>query len=167
MKVWRMLRAFSPRPTELHNQHAASDVRFAISPVTSEGMDCPCSRQNLATVRHTARNQILLASFDRNAPAVNQQCVAALHNQHVLIEIMDMLGGSCGLSACPERHLALIRSVEHISFNAGSRPILPGDPVRGVPHELWEGIHAGACYRNQRVPDRTLNSGERVLLGLL
>src|SRR5215468_5775123 len=99
-------------PTELHSQHAASDVRLAISPVTSERMDGSCSRQNLATMRHTARNHVLLASFDRDALSVNQQRIATLHNQHVLIEFMDMLCGRCGLSTSPKRPLAMISSLE-------------------------------------------------------
>jgi hypothetical protein len=107
-------------PTGRHHLFlSASGVRFSICPVTSEGMDCPCSRHHLATVRHTARNQILLASFDRNAPSINQQCVTALHNQHVLIKFMDMLCGSCSLSASPKRHLAFVGSVKHVSFDTG------------------------------------------------
>ena len=57
-----------------------SDVRFAISPVTSEGMNCSRSCHDLATVRYSARNQVLLASLDRDALSINQQCVAAPPN---------------------------------------------------------------------------------------
>jgi RimJ/RimL family protein N-acetyltransferase len=64
---------------------------------------------------------------------------------------MYVLGGRCGLGACPKCHLAFIGSVKHISFDTGSCLIRPSDTVRGVPHELRKGIHAGACYRNERV----------------
>jgi len=113
----------------------------------TEYMDRPCSRQYLPAVAHTAWNQVLLASFDGNPLPINQQCVAALHNQHVLMKVMDMLCGTCGLSASPKRHLAFIGSVEDISFDTGSRLIRSGDPVRGIPHELRKSVHAGACYR--------------------
>jgi hypothetical protein len=140
-----------PAPTELRSQHAASDVPFTISPMTSEGMNCPRSCYYLAAVRHTARNQKLLTSLDGDAFSINQQCVATLHNQHVLIKFMEMLCGSCGLSASPKRHLAPIGSVEDVSFDTGGRLIRPNDPVRGVPHELRKAVHAGACYRKAAV----------------
>ena len=73
------------------HQHTASDVRLAISPMTSERMDCSRSCHDLTTVWYAARNQVLLASSDRDALSINQQCMAALHNQHVLIKFMDML----------------------------------------------------------------------------
>jgi hypothetical protein len=57
-----------------------SDVRFPISPVTSEGMDCPCSRHYLSAMPHTPTNQKLLASFDSDALSVNQQRIATLHD---------------------------------------------------------------------------------------
>ena len=78
----------------MHRQHAASDVRLAINPMTSKGMNCPCSRHNLAAVRHTARNQKLFTNVDGDALSINQHCVATLHNQHVLIKFMDVLCGS-------------------------------------------------------------------------
>src|SRR5499425_2892219 len=77
-----------PAPTEPRSQHAASDVRLAISAMTSEGMNCPRSCYYLAAVRHTARNQSFLTSLDGDALSINQQCVASLHNQHVLIKFM-------------------------------------------------------------------------------
>src|SRR5262249_55221496 len=115
--------------------------------MTSEGMNCPRSCYHLAAVRHTARNQVLLTSLDGDALSINQQCVATLHNQHVLIKLMDMLCVGCGLRASPKRHLTFIDSVDDISFDTGSRLIRPNDPVRGVAHELREAVHAGASYR--------------------
>ena len=125
--------------------------------MTSEGMNRPCSRHYLATVRHTARYQVLLASRNSNASSINEQCVTALNNQHVLIEFMDMLCGSRGLSASPVRHLALIGTIKYISLDARSCLIRPSDPIRGVPHELREAVHAGASYRKEhRQPNRRL-----------
>src|SRR5215470_6466494 len=141
-----------PAPTEPRSQHAASDVRLAISAMTSEGMNCPRSCYYLAAVRHTARNQSFLTSLDGDALSINQQCVASLHNQHVLIKFMDMLCGSCGLSASPKCHLAFVGSIEDISFDTGGCLIRPDDPVRGVPHELREGVHGGACYSKEQRP---------------
>ena len=126
-----------------------SGVPLPISPMTSEGMDCPRSCYYLSTVRYTARNQVFLTSFDKNASAINQQRVATLHHQHVLIEFMDVFSGGCGLIARPKRHLASVGSVEDVSFDTRSRLIRPNDPVRGVPHELREAVHAGACYSNE------------------
>jgi len=127
---------------------SASDVRLPISPMTSERMDRPCSRYHLAAVRHTTRNKVLVASFDRDAPSINQQRIATLHNQHVLIEFMDMLSGRCGLSASPKCHLTLIGTVKNIPFNTGGCLTRPGDPVRGIPHELRKCVHAGEFYSN-------------------
>jgi len=59
--------------------------------VNSEGVDCPRPRHYLATVRHTARNQILFASVDRNAPSINQQYVAALHNHRGQRKLLPFL----------------------------------------------------------------------------
>jgi hypothetical protein len=66
-----------------------SGVRLAISPMTSEGMDCSCSCHDLATVRYAGSNEVLLASFDGNPVPINPQCVAApirppcIHRNHV------------------------------------------------------------------------------------
>jgi hypothetical protein len=68
-----------------------SGVRLAISPMTSEGMDCSCSCHDLATVRYAGSNEVLLASFDGNPVPINQQCVAALYDHHVFIEFMYVL----------------------------------------------------------------------------
>jgi hypothetical protein len=70
-----------PPNTKWRSLHMVSGVCLAISPMTSEGMDCSCSFHDLATVRYTAWNQVLLASIDGNPLPINQQCVAALHNQ--------------------------------------------------------------------------------------
>jgi len=113
-------------------------------------MNRPRSRHYLTTVWNTTRNQILLASFDRDALSINPQRIATLNHQHVFIEFMDVLGGSCGLSARPKDHLALLGSVEDISFDTGRCLTRPGDPVRGVPHELRKGIHAGVWYRKRQ-----------------
>lgn len=64
----------------VQTEASRSDVRLAISPMTSEDMNCPRSCHCLAAVRHTARNQILFARFDRDAFSINQQRVAALHH---------------------------------------------------------------------------------------
>jgi len=48
--------------------------------MTPEDMNRPRSRHYLAAVRHTARNQILLTSVDRDALSTYEQCVATLHN---------------------------------------------------------------------------------------
>jgi hypothetical protein len=105
-------------------------------------MNCPRSSHYLAAVPHAARNQILFASFNRDALSINQQCVATLHNYHVFIEFMNVFCGCCGLIARPKRHLASIGTVEDVPFDTRSCLIRPGDSVCGVRHELRKGVHA-------------------------
>jgi len=54
-------------------------------------MNCPRSRNDLASVHYAGRNHILLPRFNGNALSVDEQRVAALHDEHVLVELMGML----------------------------------------------------------------------------
>src|SRR5580700_4093503 len=80
---------------------------------------------------------------------------------------MYVLGGSCGLGACPKCHLALIGSVEDISFDTGSCLIRLCNSVRRILHELRKSVHAGASYRKEQRPLFLLSlSDEEPILSL-
>ena len=132
--------------------------------MSTEHMDCPRSCHYLPVVAYSMRNQILLTSFDRDALSSNQQSVATLHHDHVFIEFMYVLGGSCGLAARPKCHLALIGSVEDVPFDTGSCLIRLSDSVRGILHELRKGVHAGAYYRKKQRPFISVLSDEEPIL---
>ena len=58
--------------------------------MAAEGVDRPCSSKHFAAVWHAARDEMLLSGFHGNALAVDDQRVAALHYDHVLIEVVDV-----------------------------------------------------------------------------
>jgi len=113
-----------------------------VSPMTPECVDRSGSSRNLTTMRHTARDEVFLACLHRNPISMNDQGVAALHNHHVFVVVMDMFRGSRGFTAGPECHLAFVCPIEHVTLNTGRRLIGAGDPVGGMFHEFREGVHA-------------------------
>ena len=79
---------------------------------------------------------------------------------------MYVLRGRCGLGARPKCHLALIGSVEDVSFDTGSCLIRLRNSVRGILHELRKGVHAGASYRKEQRPLFLFLSDEKPILSL-
>ena len=113
--------------------------------MASEGMDGSGSGCDLTAMRYTARDEVLLACLDGNPVSVNDQGVAALHDYHVFVEVMDMFRGGRGFTAGPECHLALVDSIEHVTLNPGRGLNGAGDPVGGMFHELRKGVHVTGC----------------------
>jgi len=58
--------------------------------MAAEGVDCPGSGQDFAAVWQAAGDEMLLSGFHGNAFTVDDQRVAALHYDHVLIEVVDV-----------------------------------------------------------------------------
>jgi hypothetical protein len=116
-------------------------VPLTISAVAAEGVNRPRSGDYFTTVPYTPCNEILLARPYWNPLALDEERVAALHNQHVFVILMHMLVGHRVFGASPKRHLASVFSIEDVTFNAPRRLIRAGDPVRWMFHELWKGVH--------------------------
>jgi hypothetical protein len=92
-------------------------------------------------VPNSARNQIFLSDFYWNPLSIDDHGIAALHDEHVFVEVVRMSCGLRGFPAGPERHLAPVSTLEDITFNARSRLIGPSDPVRRITHEFREFVH--------------------------
>jgi len=113
--------------------------------MAAEGMDRSGAGQDFAAVRHAAGDEILLAGFQGNPFAVDDQRVAALHHDHVFVEVVDMRCGGRGLGAGPEGHLAAVGAIEDIAFDAGGGLAGGGDAVGRLLHELGEFFHGDAA----------------------
>jgi len=95
-----------------------------VSPVgaaSAEGVDSPYARHEFSAVAEPLGDEIFLTGTDWNALAVDNQGIAALHDEHVFVEIMHMGRGACWFAAGPEGHLAAVY--------AGSRLTAGGDGV--------------------------------------
>src|ERR1700730_11174069 len=86
-------------------------------------------------------NEALFTSSNWNPLLINNERVAALHHDHVFVEIMHMRRGLRGFAACPERHLAPVRSVKNVTFNSRGGFTAYRYPVRRALHEFWEVVH--------------------------
>jgi transposase len=98
------------------------------------------SGKNFAALRHTLRDEIFLSGFDRNPFSIDDQRLAALHNKHVLVVIVDLRRRGRGFAAIPERHRASVCAVEDVTLNARGRLAGTRDPVGRIFHECRE-IH--------------------------
>jgi hypothetical protein len=85
---------------------------LSIGSVSAKRVNRSCSSHNLPAVPYPARNDIFLPSIDGYALALDQQGIATLHHQHVLIEFVNVLRGSGGLGTSPKCHLAFSGSIE-------------------------------------------------------
>ena len=56
----------------------------------AEGMNRPRSRNDFAAVGDAAGDELLLSGFYGNAFAVDDERVAALHDNHVFVEVVDV-----------------------------------------------------------------------------
>ena len=109
----------------------------------AKGVDRPGPGDNFATVRSAPWNEVFLPCVHRNPLPVNNQRVAALHDQHVFIEFVIVSGRRSGLVARPECHLASVQAVKDVAFNTGSCLIRGRNPVCRVLHEFREVVHSG------------------------
>jgi len=79
---------------------------------------------------------MFLTGVQRNSLTLNDQGVTALYHDHVFVVVVSMFRGWCCFAADPKRHLASVRSVKYITFNARGGLIGSRYPVRGMLHEL-------------------------------
>jgi hypothetical protein len=74
-----------------------------IGPVATECMDRSGPSQNFATVWDAARDEIFLPGVHWDPLSIDDQGLAALHNNHVFIVIVSVYRGCSSFTAGPER----------------------------------------------------------------
>jgi len=111
--------------------------------VASESVYRASSREDFAAVQDAFRYQLFSSGIQRNVQSIDDEGIATLHDDHVLVELMRMRGRRRCLTAGPKRHLAPVRSVENVSFHSGCCIVRGRDPVCRVLHEHREIIHDG------------------------
>ena len=116
-------------------------VPDAIGSVAAKCVDRSGPSKNFAAMRHAAPDEVFLPGIHWNPLSIDDQGIAALDNDHVLVVIVGVCRGYCSFTACPKCHLAPVRSVEDITLHAWSRLIRPGDPVCRMFHEFREIVH--------------------------
>lgn len=109
--------------------------------MAAERVNCPCSGENFSGVGNPPRDEVFLASTYRNSFPIDNQSVAALHNEQVLVKFVDVGSGGCRRLTCPKRYLASLRTIEDIALNSGSCLSASCNLVCGVLHEFGEFIH--------------------------
>jgi hypothetical protein len=102
------------------------------------------------SVRESLRDEILVASSNRDALAINNQGIAALHDNHVFVEVMHVWRRRGRFPASPECHLAPVHSIKDVPFYPRSRLTAGCDPVGGMLHEIWEIVHSFAADNKVR-----------------
>jgi len=132
--------------------HLISAVFHPVSPVAPKCMDGSSTSHNFTTVRYAARDEVFFPGFHWNPVSVDDQGVATLHNYHVFVVIVDMFPRRRGFSAGPERHLASIYPIEHVTLDTRSGLIGADNPVSGIFHECREVVHVA---RHCRTPAMT------------
>jgi len=60
--------------------------------LVSKSMDGSSPRNHLAAVWDAFRDEVLLPRFQANALPLDEQGVTTLHNDHILIVVMNMFG---------------------------------------------------------------------------
>jgi hypothetical protein len=118
--------------------------------MTSKCMDRSCSGKNFAAMQDTPRDEILLPGFQRNPISINDQRVAALHDQHVFVEFMGVRLGCCSFLTGSESHLTTFYTVKNIALNSWCRLIAFRNSICRLLHELGEMIHVLRLSRIQR-----------------
>ena len=118
--------------------------------MAAEDVDRSGSSFDFATMRYTLRNKVLFSRPDENSLSVDDHRIAALHNDHVFVKVVDMFRRRGVLAACPERHLAPIASIKYVTFDARRRLIRLGNPVGWMFHEFREVIHVHALSHRPR-----------------
>ena len=114
-----------------------------VGSMPSKGVDGSRASRNLTTVRDSTRDHVFVSCTKRNSLVIDKQRVAALNNDHILVEVVNMFHGDGIFSAGPKRHLIPINSVEHVALYSWSRLTGPSNPVYVVPNETREFLHIG------------------------
>ena len=110
--------------------------------MAAKRVDGPGSGQDFAAMEHAPRNQVLLSGWHGDTLSLNDQRVAALDDDHILVVVVDMRGGGRGLTTGPERHLASVRAIEHVTLDSWGRLIGLRNPVCRMLHEFGEIVHS-------------------------
>jgi hypothetical protein len=131
-------------------ESGALGVLDAVGPVAAKCVDRSGSCKNLATVRYAARDEVFLAGLHWNPLPIDDQGIAAPHNDHVFVVIVHVCRGCRSFTAGPKCHLAPVCSVEDVTLNAWSRLIGPRDPVCRVLHEFGEIVHGCKTLSHSR-----------------
>jgi hypothetical protein len=118
---------------------------FTVRPMASKSVNRSCSSDYGARMHNTARNEVLLTGLYRNLPSFNDNCVATLHDEHVFIKFMPVLGRYSILHTRPKCHLASLYPVKNVTLDTGCGLICAGDSVGRVLHEPRKSIHETGC----------------------
>src|SRR5215472_3801211 len=114
--------------------------------MAAEGVDRSGSSFDFPTMRYTLRNKVLFSRPDENPLSVDDHRIAALHNDHVFIKVVDMFRRRGVLAACPERHLAPIASIKNVTLDARRRLTRRSNPIGGMFHEFGKAVHVHALW---------------------
>jgi hypothetical protein len=143
----------------------ASAVYLPVSAMAPKCMDGSSTGCNLTTVRYAARDEVFFSGFQGNPVSIDDQRVATLHDDHIFVVIVDMLRRRPGFSTRPERHLAALDPIEHVTLDTWSGLMGSGNLVRGIFHELRKVVHVA---RDCRTPTRDrASSGIAGALGIV
>src|SRR5262245_30193179 len=110
------------------------------------------SGSNLAAVRCSLGDEVLVASVQCNALAIDNQRVTSLHNDHVLVVIMDVGSRWRGLTTSPKCHLDTVSPVENVSLDSGvawSVVAILFDGCFMNSGNLSMAVHCRRCRANQ------------------
>ena len=129
---------------------SVSGALDAVSPVAPKCMDRSGPGENFTTVRNAVRNEVFFAGPYWNSLAIDDQGIAALHNDYVFVVIVSVCRRCCSFTASPKCHLAPVFSVEDVTLNARSRLIGLRDPVGRMFHEFGEIVHGCKILSHSR-----------------
>jgi hypothetical protein len=124
--------------------HCDLRIRFfrPASPPSSERTYRPRSGNGCAPVPKPLRNEILFAGLHWSASTIDNKRVTALHDHHVLVELVRMWLRNRSLAASPERHLTPVCPVKHVTFHSRRCLAARRDPVHRPLHEFRKVVHA-------------------------
>jgi hypothetical protein len=138
---------------------------ITVSSMASECMNRSGPRYYFAAVQHAPWDEIFLSIFQGNPLSINDQRVAALHNDHIFVVIVGMRFRWRCFVARPKCHLAPICSIEHVTLDSSGGLIGSCDPVHGMFHEFGEIVHGLIAFLNDQNDEegRFLNSSSNAL----
>ena len=113
----------------------------SVCPVTAKCVNRSRPRKNLARMQHTLGDAIFVSRVQVNPLPIDDQGVAALHHEHVLVVVMHMSRRRSRFMTLPECHLASIDPIKHVTFHTRRCLARCRDSVCRSPHELRKIIH--------------------------
>jgi hypothetical protein len=100
--------------------------------------------EGFAAVPLAFGDEVLFASVNGNTPPIDDEGVAALDDEHVFVEVVNVRRGDGRFAAGPEGHLRAVGSVEDVALDARRGLAGCGDAVGGGFHEGREVGHWAA-----------------------